>query len=106
MSAKILVIEDSRDMRENIAELLGLAGYEVIKASNGKEGLERMRTTHPDLILCDIMMPELDGFGVLRAMDNLPEFTGTPFVFLTARSEKEDFRRGMDLGADDYLVNP
>lgn len=106
MGDKILVIEDSQDMRENIAELLGLAGYEVIKASNGKEGLEQLRNTRPDLILCDIMMPELDGFGVLRAIDNLPEFTSTPFVFLTARSEKEDFRRGMDLGADDYLSKP
>jgi len=106
MGDKIMVVEDDPEMRANISELLTLSGYEVIPACNGKDALEQMRNVHPNLVLCDIMMPELDGFGVLRAMQNLPGLTGIPFVFLTARSEKDDFRRGMDLGADDYLTKP
>lgn len=105
-SKKILVIEDNLEMRENIAELLELAGYTVYTAPDGVDGLVQMRELLPDLVLCDIMMPELDGFGVLRAMENLPDLIGTPFVFLTAMAEKDDFRKGMDLGADDYLSKP
>lgn len=106
MSAKILIIEDSEDIRENTCELLELAGYETFAAENGLSGLELARSSKPDLILSDIMMPELDGYGVLRAIENIPELSGTPFVFLTAKAERSDFRNGMDLGADDYLTKP
>lgn len=106
MDKKILVIEDNPEMRENIAELLELAGYHVTQAANGVEGLSQLREQQPNLVLCDIMMPQLDGFGVLRAMENFPHLAGTPFVFLTALAEKDDFRKGMDLGADDYLPKP
>ena len=103
---KILIIEDSSDVLENTAELLELAGYEVFTAKNGKEGLEAARDKKPDLVVCDIMMPELDGYGVLRAFENIPETVGKPFIFMTAKSEKSDIRMGMDLGADDYLTKP
>lgn len=106
MGNVVLVIEDNDEMRENTAELLVLAGYQVYVAENGKEGLRKAKELRPDLILCDIMMPELDGYGVLRVVDSLPEIAGTPFVFLTAKSEKTDFRKAMDLGADDYLTKP
>lgn len=106
MAETILVIEDCETIRENTAELLELAGYTIIKAQNGKEGLELAKKNKPDLILCDIMMPELDGYGVLQALENIPETAGTPFVFITAKSEKSDIRTGMDLGADDYLIKP
>lgn len=106
MNNVILIIEDSDDIRENTSELLELAGYETVTAENGVAGLQKAREKRPDLILSDIMMPELDGYGVLRAIENIPELSGTPFVFLTAKSEKGDFRTGMDLGADDYLTKP
>ena len=106
MGQKILIIEDSSEMSENISELLTLAGYDVIRADNGRHGLELAKSKHPDLILCDIMMPDLDGYGVLRAIENLPELAGVPFIFVTAKSEKNDFRKGMNLGADDYLPKP
>ncbi len=106
MSDTVLIIEDSVDIRENTAELLELAGYKVFTANNGLDGLDRAKKDKPDLILCDIMMPELDGYGVLQAIENLPEMIGTPFVFLTAKADKADFRKGMDLGADDYLTKP
>lgn len=102
----VLVIEDNSDIRENIAELLDLAGYNVIQAADGKEGVNQAKTYKPNLILCDIMMPKLDGYGVIKALENLPDLASTPFVFLTAKSEKTDFRSGMDLGADDYLTKP
>lgn len=103
---KLLVIEDNTDVRENIAEILELAGYEVHVAENGKIGVEQALYHKPDLILCDIMMPELDGFGVLRILSKNPATAGTPFIFLTAKAEKDDFRRGMGLGADDYITKP
>lgn len=106
MSAKILIIEDSEDIRENIVELLKFGGYTVFSATNGKEGLEKAKSLKADLILCDILMPELDGYSVYRILKNIPEINRTPFVFLTSKSEKEDFRKGMDLGVDDYLVKP
>lgn len=106
MSDTVLIIEDSVDIRENTAELLELAGYNVFTANNGKDGLDRAKKDKPDLILCDIMMPELDGYGVLQAIENLPDMVGTPFVFLTAKADKGDFRKAMDLGADDYLTKP
>lgn len=106
MEETILIIEDSEIIRENTSELLEIAGYKVFTANNGRDGLEVAKKNKPDLILCDIMMPELDGYGVLRAIENLPELVGVPFVFITAKSEKSDFRTGMDLGADDYLIKP
>lgn len=103
---KILLIEDHTEIRENTAEILSLSNYEVIEAENGKVGVEMAKTQHPDLIICDIMMPQLDGYGVLHMLSKNPETAGIPFIFLTAKSEKEDFRKGMKLGADDYLIKP
>ncbi|TAE22029.1 MAG: response regulator [Cytophagales bacterium] len=102
----ILVIEDTPAMRENIAEILQLAPYCVLQATNGKEGIELARQTPPDLILCDIRMPELDGFGVLHIVRKDPVLADVPFVFLTAKAEMTDFRVGMNLGADDYITKP
>jgi len=106
MNSQILVIEDSTDIKENIAELLGLSGYDVKTAHNGLVGLDLAHKCKPDLILCDIMMPILDGYGVLRAIRNVPELEGTPFVFLTGKHDQCDFRNAMDMGADDYLTKP
>jgi CheY-like chemotaxis protein/CRP-like cAMP-binding protein len=102
----ILVIEDTLAMRENVTEILELAPYEVVQAPNGKKGIELARQTHPDLILCDIRMPELDGFGVLHILRKDPGLAHIPFVFLTAKAEMADFRAGMNLGADDYVTKP
>ncbi len=103
---KILVIEDHPDVRENIEEILELASYDVVTAENGKIGVKKAIDELPDLIICDIMMPELDGYEVLYLLGKNMETAGIPFIFLTAKAEKEDFRRGMNLGADDYLVKP
>ncbi|MVM31725.1 response regulator [Spirosoma sp. HMF4905] len=102
----ILIIEDNTDIRENTAEILELAGYRVLTAENGKTGVEQALADHPDLIICDIMMPVLDGYGVLHIVNKNPELNGIPFIFLTAKSERGDFRKGMELGADDYLTKP
>ena len=106
MKKSILIIEDTADVRKNTAQLLEIAGYKTFTANNGKNGLQSAKKNKPDLILCDIIMPKLDGYGVLRALENIPEMTGTPFVFITANAKKTDFRKGMDLGADDYLTKP
>ena len=106
MSNKILVIEDNEEMCENIASILKLAHYDVIKALNGKAGVELVQQLHPDLILCDVMMPELDGYGVLHILGKDPDTADIPFIFLTAKAEKSDFRTGMNLGADDYITKP
>lgn len=103
---KILLIEDNTEVRENTAEILSLAGYQVITAPNGKIGVEKAQSEHPDLIICDIMMPELDGYGVLHILNKSPESASIPFIFLTAKAEKTDMRKGMTLGADDYLTKP
>jgi len=103
---KILLIEDNPEVRENTGEILTLADYEVISAENGKRGVELAQKTNPDLIICDIMMPELDGYGVLHILSKKPETAGIPFIFLTAKTEKTDIRKGMNLGADDYLTKP
>jgi len=103
---KILLIEDNDDVRENTAEILELSNYEVIVAENGKVGVEKALSHLPDLIICDIMMPELDGFGVLHAIQKHAPLKNTPFIFLTAKTERGDFRKGMELGADDYLTKP
>ena len=103
---KILVIEDNNDVRENITEILQLAGYEVDAAENGKSGLIKLNQFKPDLILCDVMMPELDGYGVLKILSSNPQFATIPFIFLTAKAEKIDLRKGMSLGASDYITKP
>lgn len=103
---KILLIEDNPEMRENIAEMLELANYEVQVAENGKEGVRLAQELLPDLIICDIMMPELDGYGVLYMLAKNPKTSAIPFIFLTAKAEKSDYRKGMNLGADDYLTKP
>ncbi|GAB3799621.1 response regulator [Spirosoma humi] len=102
----ILLIEDNADIRENTAEILELAGYRVLTAENGKVGVEQALANRPDLIICDIMMPVLDGYGVLHIVNSNPGLNGIPFIFLTAKSERVDFRKGMELGADDYLTKP
>ncbi|MFM7176871.1 MAG: response regulator transcription factor, partial [Bacteroidota bacterium] len=102
----LLLIEDHPDMRENTTEILELAGYKVIAAENGKAGIDAALKNIPDLIICDVMMPELDGYGVLHVLSKNPKTSGIPFIFLTAKSEKEDFRKGMSLGADDYITKP
>ncbi len=106
MKKKILIIEDQAPMRRNIALMLQLEGYEVVSAENGRIGLEVARKEDPDLILCDVMMPELDGYGVVQALREDPEFAATPFIFLTAKSDRGDVRVGMNFGADDYLTKP
>lgn len=103
---KILVIEDNKEVRENIAEILQLSGYEATAAENGKEGVEKALSIKPDLVICDIMMPVLDGYGVLHLLNKNKETAGTPFIFLTAKSERNDFRKGMEMGADDYITKP
>ena len=103
---KILVIEDEPAMRRNITALLRFKEYQPISAENGRVGVEMARREMPDLILCDVMMPELDGFGVLRALQADAKLALIPFIFLTAKGEKDDLRSGMNLGADDYLTKP
>jgi len=93
-------------IRENTAEILEWGNYEVLKADNGKVGVAKAKELQPDLIICDIMMPELDGYGVLHVLSKNPETSSIPFIFLTAKAEKSDRRKGMALGADDYLTKP
>lgn len=102
----LLLIEDNLEVRENTAEILELAGYEVLTAENGKIGVAIAQEKIPNLIICDIMMPELDGYGVLHILSRQAKTAGIPFIFLTAKAEKNDFRKGMNLGADDYLTKP
>lgn len=103
---KILLIEDNNDVRENTAEILTLAQYNVITAINGKVGVELAQKEKPDLIICDIMMPVLDGHGALHLLSKNEETASIPFIFLTAKAERNDFRKGMEMGADDYLTKP
>lgn len=103
---KVLFIEDDVDLRENTAELLELAEYETITAANGKVGVKLAKETHPDIIVCDIMMPEMDGYEVLQALSKNPSTQDIPFIFLSAKTEHADIRKGMNLGADDYLTKP
>ena len=106
MLSSILVIDDNKDIRENTAEILDLAGYKTFTAENGKKGVEIALREKPSLIVCDIMMPELDGYGVLHLIRKNPGTEHMPFIFLTAKSERTDFRKGMDMGADDYITKP
>ncbi len=102
----ILLIEDDEVIRENTAELLEMAGYAVLTAENGQLGVAQALATKPDLVVCDIMMPVLDGYGVLQIFNQNKHLAGVPFIFLTAKTERTDLRRGMGLGADDYLTKP
>jgi CRP-like cAMP-binding protein/CheY-like chemotaxis protein len=102
----ILLIEDNHEVRENSAEILELANYKVLQADNGKTGIELAQQLIPDLIICDIMMPVLDGYGVIHLLSKNPATESIPFIFLTAKTERSDFRKGMDLGADDYITKP
>src|SRR5690625_2379816 len=107
MSRKsILIIEDDPALRENTAELLELSDFEVRMAPNGRVGIDYVYQEKPDLIICDIMMPEVDGYGVLDAMNKNPDFAHIPFIFLSAKTEHNEIRKGMNLGADDYLTKP
>jgi DNA-binding NarL/FixJ family response regulator len=103
---KILLIEDQPQMRQNVALILELNGFEVVVAEDGKQGLMKARAARPDLILCDVMMPELDGYGVLHLLRKVEALRSVPFIFLTAKGEKTEQRTGMNLGADDYLTKP
>lgn len=103
---KILVIEDNAGIRENIAEILELANYKVFTAENGKKGIEIALHEKPDLILCDVMMPQLDGYGVLHLLHKNQAVRNTPFIFMSARAERAEMRKGMELGADDYITKP
>jgi CRP-like cAMP-binding protein len=106
MKRCVLIIEDNNDIRESTAEILELTGYQVIQAVNGKVGVDLALQHKPDVILCDIMMPELDGYGVLYLLSKHPETDSIPFIFLTAKAERIDLRKGMEMGADDYLTKP
>src|SRR5882757_1056920 len=103
---KILVIEDEPEMRRNLTALLRYHQYQPIEAENGRKGVALAQREKPDLVLCDVMMPELDGHGVLQALQQDAELALIPFIFLTAKGEKDDLRSGMNLGADDYLTKP
>ncbi|WP_298426837.1 response regulator [uncultured Kordia sp.] len=103
---KVLLIEDDAVLRENTAELLELAEYDVTTAKNGKIGVEVAQILLPDVIVCDIMMPELDGYGVLAFLSKQETTKYIPFIFLSAKTERQDVRKGMDLGADDYITKP
>lgn len=103
---KILLIEDNANIRENTSEILELAGYTVLAAEDGKAGVEMALGHTPDLVICDIMMPVLDGYGVLHMLQRNKEMKDIPFIFLTAKTERSDFRKGMEMGADDYITKP
>src|SRR5215203_4466871 len=106
MAKTILVIDDNNDLRENTAEILDLAGYKTLQAVNGKQGVDIAVREKPSLIVCDIMMPELDGYGVLHLLKKNASTSNIPFIFLTAKTERGDFRKGMEMGADDYITKP
>jgi len=103
---KVLVIEDEPEMRRNLTTVLRLEKYQSLAAETGRAGVELAKKERPDLILCDVMMPELDGYGVIAALRADPATVTIPFIFLTAKGEKPDIRAGMNLGADDYLTKP
>lgn len=106
MNKKIVLIEDNKAVRENTEEILQLAGYEVVSAPNGKKGVEVVLEQTPDIVICDIMMPELDGYGVLHLLNKNPKTSSIPFIFLTAKADRIDQRKGMEMGADDYITKP
>lgn len=103
---KVLVIEDDLKVRDNLIDILELEGFKTISAENGLMGVLLARAEQPDLIICDVMMPELDGYGVLEQLRQDQTTATIPFIFLTAKADRPDFRQGMELGADDYLTKP
>ncbi len=103
---KILVIEDEPEMRRNLLTILRFERFQPLSAENGRVGVQLAKREKPDLILCDVMMPELDGYGVIAALRSAAETVAIPLIFLTAKGEKPDIRAGMNLGADDYLTKP
>jgi DNA-binding LytR/AlgR family response regulator len=106
MLKKILIIEDEKQLLNNISILLNSEGYTVITSYNGFEGIKLAKEHTPDLIICDIMMPGIDGYEVLRELSNDKNTSSIPFIFLTAKVERNDLRKGMNLGADDYIFKP
>lgn len=106
MSKKILLIEDDKTVRENTAELLELSNYQVETASNGRIGVKKAPIFRPDVVVCDIMMPEMDGYQVLESLSKNETLRTIPFIFLSAKTDHKDVRKGMNLGADDYLTKP
>lgn len=106
MQYKILIVEDNLSIRENAAEILELSDYKVLNACNGKDGLKMALVQNPDLILCDIQMPVMNGYQLLKRIRHIPALVHSRFVFLTASSEKKDIQKGMEMGADDYIVKP
>jgi len=102
----ILLIEDNTDIRENLAEILELANYKVLTAPDGQAGVTIAVQQKPDVIICDIMMPVLDGYGVIHMLQKNNDTTNIPFIFLTAKAERAEMRKGMELGADDYITKP
>lgn len=103
---KVLLVEDNIEIRENTAEILELANYKVTTAHNGKDGYEKALNNPPDIIICDIMMPVLDGYGLLHLIHKNEQLNSIPFIFLTAKTDRSDFRKGMEMGADDYITKP
>lgn len=103
---KILVIEDEPETRDNLVLMLKMEGFKSLAAPNGRKGVEVAKREVPDVILCDVSMPELDGYGVLEALRADENTVSIPFIFLTAKGDKKDLRTGMNLGADDYLTKP
>jgi len=103
---KILIVDDEAIMRRNLGKILRLENFETLEAGDGKTAVELARTQLPDLILCDVSMPEVDGHSVLSTLRGIPHTARIPFIFLTARGERSDVRTGMTLGADDYLIKP
>ncbi|CAN0429683.1 unnamed protein product [Scytosiphon promiscuus] len=104
--ATILVVEDNRTILENTSELLEMEGYSVITATNGKEGYSKVLKFLPDLIVSDIWMPEMDGFELLKTLGTHADLKNIPLIFFSARSEKKDIKKGIDMGAYDFIVKP
>lgn len=104
--ATVLIIEDEAPIRDNLRRFLQLEGYAIVEAENGQKGLDAIRAGLPDLILCDVMMPGLDGFSLLKILRADPRTAAVPFVFLTASAEKESLQQGQDMGADEYVTKP
>jgi CheY-like chemotaxis protein len=102
----VLVIEDEAPLRANLVRILSAEGYQVVAAADGDEGVRRVREARPDAVICDILMPRLDGFGVLAALRSRPETAAIPFIFLTASADKVDLARGLQSGANEYVTKP
>lgn len=103
---RVLIIEDDMHIRNNMVEILEIEEYEAIAVSNGKDGVQAVQNQHPDIIFCDLMMPDMDGFAVLEKIKEHPDTKNIPFVFVTARTERELVEKGMSMGAMDFLLKP